>query len=189
MTWLALQWKMWRSSLLCRSQQLSTQSACGNNLEYARLGQEVALTTSIWSVICAVDEYRVAPHKSDPRPPASPPCASLHQENKTIPDLKEFTRKDEDYFSWRDSTVNDLGKAGLIHFTNDPNTITKYPELATSAFYALRAALQNRMVSNFATTLYDDNKCNPLSSGRTSSSGMMPQLTVPTWCCLQSKSC
>ena len=28
---------------------------------------------------------------------------SLHQDKKTIPNLKEFTRKDEDYFSWQDS--------------------------------------------------------------------------------------
>ena len=117
---------------------------------------------TIWSVICAVDEYRVAPHQSDPRLLASPSCMSLHQDKKTIPDLKEFTGKDEDYFSWQDSTVNDLGKVGLIHFTHDPNTITKSPELATTVFYALWAALQNGMASNFATTLYDDNKCNPL---------------------------
>ena len=65
---------------------------------------------TIQSVICAVDEYRAAPHQSDPRLPASPSRASLHQDKKTIPDLKEFTGKDEDYFSWRDSAVNDLGK-------------------------------------------------------------------------------
>ena len=56
--------------------------------------------------------------------------------------------------------MNDLGKAGLIHFTTDPTMITKYPELATSVFYALGAALQNGTASNFATALYDDNKCN-----------------------------
>ena len=134
----------------------------GYLVEYARLVQEVAPTTSIQSVICAVDEYHMAPHHSDPCLPASTPCMSRHQEKKTIPNLKEFTRKDKDYFSWQDSAVNDLGKAGLIRFTNDPSTITKYPELATSVFYALRAALQNGTVSNFATTLYDDNKCNPL---------------------------
>ena len=43
-----------------------------------------------------------------------------------------------------------------------PITITKSPKLATSVFHALWAALQNGMVSNFATALYDDNKCNPL---------------------------
>ena len=43
--------------------------------------------------------------------------------------------------------MNDLGKVGLIHFTNDPSTVTKHPEMATSIFYAL---------------LYDDNMCNPL---------------------------
>ena len=58
--------------------------------------------------------------------------------------------------------MNDLGKAGLIRFTHDPITITKSFKLATSVFYALRAALQNGMASNFATALYDDNKCNPL---------------------------
>ena len=131
-------------------------------VEYVRLGCDIEPTTSIWSVICAVDEYRAAPHKSDPRPLTSPPRAILHQEKKTIPDLKEFTRKDKDYFSWWDSAMNDLGKAGLIHFTTDPPTITKYPELATSVFYALWATLQNGTASNFATALYDNNKCNPL---------------------------
>ena len=54
----------------------------------------------------------------------------------------------------------------LLHFTTDPPTITKYPELATSIFYALQAALQNGTVSNFATALYNDNKCNPLELWR-----------------------
>ena len=117
---------------------------------------------SIWSVICLVDEYHTAPHESDPPPPASPSRSSLHQDKKSIPNLKEFTGKDEDYFSWRNSAVKDLGKAGYIHFTTDPSTITKYPKLAKSVFYALWAALQNRAASNFATALYDDNKCNPL---------------------------
>ena len=58
--------------------------------------------------------------------------------------------------------MNDLGKAGLIRFTTDPSTVTKQPEMATSVFYTLRAALQNGTVSNFATALYDDNNCNPL---------------------------
>ena len=128
------------------------QKQLGFLMEYARLGRNVDPTTSIWSVICAVDEYCAT----------SPPQASLHQEKKTIPDLKEFTGKDKDYFSWQDSTVNDLGKAGLIHFTNDPPMVTKHPELATSVFYALWAALQNGTASNFATALYNDNKCNPL---------------------------
>ena len=59
--------------------------------------------------------------------------------------------------------MNDLGKAGLICFTNDPSTVTKQPEMATSVFYTLQAALQNGMASNFATALYDDNNCNPLN--------------------------
>ena len=147
------------STALCL-QRLRKQ--LGFLVEYARLGHDVEPSTSIRSVICAVDAYRANPHKSDPRPPTSPPRASLHQEKKTISDLKEFTRKDEDYFSWHDSAVNDLGKVGLICFTTDPPTVTKHPEMATSVFYALRAALQNGTASNFATALYDDNKCNPL---------------------------
>ena len=38
--------------------------------------------------------------------------------------------------------------------------------MATSIFYALQAALQNGTVSNFATALYNDNKCNPLELWR-----------------------
>ena len=143
-----------------RPQRLRKQ--LGFLVEYARLGRDVDSSTSMRSVICAVDAYRTNPHKSDPRPPMSPSHASIHTEKKTVPDLKEFTGKDEDYFSWRDSAVNDLGKAGLIRFTNDPSTVTKQPEMATSVFYALRAALQNGMASNFATDLYDDKTCNPL---------------------------
>ena len=131
-------------------------------MEYMRLGRNIEPTTSIRSVSCAVDAYRANPHKSDPRPPASSPRVSLHQEKKTIPNLKEFTGKDEDYFSRCDSAVNDLRKVGLIRFTTDPLTVTKHPKMATSIFYALRAALQNGMASNFATALYNDNKCNPL---------------------------
>ena len=131
-------------------------------MEYTRLGHDLDPTMSIRSVICAVDEYRTTPHKSNPRQPTSPPWAGLHQEKKTVPDLKEFTGKDKDYFSWQDSAVNDLGNVGLIHFTTDPPMITKQPELAISVFYALQATLQNGTASNFATALYYDNKCNPL---------------------------
>ena len=66
------------------------------------------------------------------------------------------------YYSWCNSAVNDLGKAGLIHFLNDTIIITKSPKLATSVFYMLRAALQNGTVANFTTVLYDDNNYNPL---------------------------
>ena len=151
-------------SAALRPQRLRKQ--LGFLMEYARLGHDVDPTTSIRSVICAVDAYCANPHKSDPRPPMSPSRTSLHPEKKTVPDLKEFTGKDEDYFSWRDSAVNDLGKAGLIRFTNDPSTVTKQPEMATSVFYALRAALQNGTASNFDTALYDDNQCNPLNLWR-----------------------
>ena len=64
-------------SAALRPQRLWKQ--LGSLVEYARLGHDVAPTTSIWSVICAVVEYHEAPHKSDPRPPTSPPHASLHQ--------------------------------------------------------------------------------------------------------------
>ena len=86
----------------------------------------------------------------------------LQQDKKTVPDLKEFTGKDEDYYSWHDSAMNDLGKVGLIHFLNDTLIITKSPKLATSVFYALRAALQNGTAPNFATALYNDNNYSPL---------------------------
>ena len=113
-------------------------------------------------MICAVNEYCVTPHPSGPHQPGSPSCMGLQQDKKTVPDLKEFTRKDEDYYSWHDSAVNDLGKVGLICFLNDTLIITKSPELATSVFYALWAALQNGMAANFAPALYDGNNYNPL---------------------------
>ena len=88
-------------SAALRPQRLRKQ--LGFLVEYTRLGRDVNPTTSIRSVICAVDAYRANPHKSDPRPPMSPSRASLHPEKKTVPDLKEFTGKDKYYFSWRDS--------------------------------------------------------------------------------------
>ena len=127
---------------------------------FAQLGWEIAPTTTIWSVICVVDEYCVTTHPSDPRQLGSPSCVGLQQDKKTVPDLKEFTGKHEDYYSWHDSTMNDLGKVGLIHFLN--LIIAKSPGLATSVFYALWAALQNGTAANFATALYNDNNYNLL---------------------------
>ena len=174
-------------SAALRQQRLWKQ--LGFLMEYVRLDREVTPTTSIWLVICAVDEYHTAPHQSDPHPPASPSCMSLHQDKKTIPNLKEFTRKDEDYFSWQDSAVNDLGKAGLIRFTNDPSTITKYPELATSVFYVLWAALKMERHPILQPLSMTTTSATPSNCGRTSSNDMIPRLTVPTWCCLKSKGC
>ena len=50
-------------SVALRPQRLRKQ--LGFLVEYARLGRDVEPTTSIWSVICAVDEYHATPHKSD----------------------------------------------------------------------------------------------------------------------------
>ena len=63
-------------SAALRPQRLRKQ--LGFIVEYAQLGRDVEPTTSIQSVICAVDAYHATPHKSDPRPPASPPRTSLH---------------------------------------------------------------------------------------------------------------
>ena len=54
------------SAALCL-QRLRKQ--LGFLVEYTRLGRDIALTMSIQSEICAVDEYCAAPHKSDPRLP------------------------------------------------------------------------------------------------------------------------
>ena len=85
-------------------------------------------------------------------------------------------------------TRNDLGKAGLIRFTNDPSMVTKHPEMSKSIFYALQAALQNGTVSNLATALYDDNKCNPLDLWRNIEQWYDTSLIVPMWCSSKSRS-
>ena len=143
-------------------------------VEYARLGRDVKPTTSIRSIICVVDAYCADLHKSDPSPADVPSPREPPPREKTVPDLKEFTGKDEDKFSWRDSAVNDLGKVGLICFTNDPSTVTKHPEMATSIFYMLYSTM-----TTCAT---------PSIYGGKSNSGMIPRLIMPMWCSSKSRS-
>ena len=107
-------------------------------------------------------------------------------ESPRNPERVQQIKTNEDYYSWRDSAVNDLGQAGLIHFLNDTLIIAKSPELATSVFYALRLLYKIeqrttlRLLSMMTTIIIH------LNYGPTSSSGMTHWSIMLRWCYLKS---
>lgn len=76
--------------------------------------------------------------------PESPNRRSVQLfDKKAVPTLGKFNCHDEDYFDWKESTINALGTAGLNRFLHDPAVISKHPEIAESVLYSLCGAVRD----------------------------------------------
>ena len=134
----------------------------GYLVRYAKLGKPLTSTLAMTSIIREVDEYSVAISSRSVRFQNSPSRSSaMTTDKKTVPDLDKFSGKDEDYYSWRDSTVNKMGQSRLSSFLSDAAYVAKHNDLAVSVFYSMRAALQDGTAANLATALYDKKRYDP----------------------------
>jgi len=64
-------------------------------------------------------------------------------DKKIVPSLKDFSGYDEDWYHWKDESINTLGRAALSGYLTDQNLVATNPEVATSVFYAFKAALDS----------------------------------------------
>ena len=77
--------------------------------------------------------------------------------------LEKFNGHDEDYFDWKESTINMLGTAGFSQFSDsDPVVVNRYHEvLAVSIFYSLQGAVPGGQARSFAEQMLDYKNLDP----------------------------
>lgn len=114
---------------------LLTIRKLGYIVEYAKFTGSLDSLSDMPDIMQAVER-----HKSPPTSSVSPSTSSSEYK-KTVPTLPKFSGNGEDYFRWSESTLNELGKAGLIDALKDQSYNTKHPELSSSVFFALRTAV------------------------------------------------
>jgi hypothetical protein len=84
-------------------------------------------------------------------------------DKKSLSTLDEFSGLDEDYFAWKDTTVNSMGIHGFGRFLNDASVTTKHPDIAESVFYSLRAAVHGGQAQYIAQAMVDENRLDPVA--------------------------
>ena len=62
-------------------------------------------------------------------------------DKKNMSKLGKFTGLDEDYFAWKDSTVNLMGVHGFSNVLTDKDEVARHPSIGQSVFYLLRTAV------------------------------------------------
>jgi hypothetical protein len=109
-------------------------------------------------IVTSVDGNRnsSAPSKTPGSP--SRKSATVFDKN-AVPELNKFSGHDEDYFEWRESTIDKLGSAGCFDFLGDESMTRKHPGMARSVSFALRGAVRGGQAQSITQALVDK-KCN-----------------------------
>lgn len=123
----------------------------GYVIDYAQFGTLTPATT-MDDIVSAVK------HHSTPRVADSSPARKTVQvfDKNTVPTLDKFSGRDEDYFAWKESTINVLGAAGLGRFLTDNQMLAKHVSVGESVFYALRGAVHGGQAQSIAQGMLDD---------------------------------
>ena len=129
----------------------------GYLVNYAKVSEELDPTTPMNEIVKAV--LASSSKESVPANPSS--SQSLAEYKKTVPDLEAFSGRDEDYYAWKESTVNTLGQGGLSDYITLPSFASRTPQIAQSVFYAMRSALQDGTASHLCRALYDKKDLDP----------------------------
>ena len=83
------------------------------------------------------------------------------EKKKTVPALEKISGQDEDYFTWCETVINDLGRNGLGKFVLDKSAHELYSGQSESVFYALRSSLSGGLAASHADALYNVHEYNP----------------------------
>jgi hypothetical protein len=125
----------------------------GYVVDYAQFGT-LSLATTMDDIVSSV-KHRAAL----PIVPGSPARKTVQVFDKnTVPTLDKFSGRDEDYFTWKESTINVLGAAGLGRFLTDQETRLKHVSVGESVFYALRGAVHGGQAQSIAQGMLDDSR-------------------------------
>jgi hypothetical protein len=85
-------------------------------------------------------------------------------DKKNMPKLEKFSGFDEDYFAWKDTTVNSMGIFCFGVFLKDLDEVQKYSHIGQSVFYLLcAAAVRGGQTQSTAQGMVDDDRFDPVS--------------------------
>ena len=106
--------------------------------------------------------------KMNQRAPTTVPSSPARRtapvfDKKAVPTLDKFTGRDEDYFTWKESTINVLGTAGFGRFLTDVQMPSKHPDVGESVFYALRGAVHGGQAQSIAQGMLDEARLDSVS--------------------------
>lgn len=82
-------------------------------------------------------------------------------DQKAVPTIDKFTGHEEDYFTWRESTIDELAAAGFDRLLEDKSMVDEHPHVAERVFYALRGAILGGPVQSIAQTMLDNKTFDP----------------------------
>jgi hypothetical protein len=82
-------------------------------------------------------------------------------DKKIVPTLEKFSGNDEDCYAFEDSTMNQLGQAGLARYLTDADVMSGNKEVAKAVFYAIHSSLQGSDACPLVMALYDANTLDP----------------------------
>ena len=131
----------------------------GYVVDYAQFGTLTPATT--------MDDI-VSTVKMNQRAPTTVPSSPARRtvpvfDKKAVPTLDKFTGRDEDYFTWKESTINVLGTAGFGRFLTDVQMPSKHPDVGESVFYALRGAVHGGQAQSIAQGMLDEARLDSVS--------------------------
>ena len=126
-------------------------------VDYSKIGTLGTITMS--KIVTAVNTAKMQGAPSATSQQVSVPNQGLVK--KTVPTIDTFSGLDEDFFAWKDKSVNTLGRSGLTNYLSDATLYVKNKELAESVFYTIREALTGGVASSHAETLVDRDTLNP----------------------------
>lgn len=125
----------------------------GYVIDYAQFGT-LTPTTTMDDIVSTVKR------SATPTTSSSSPARKSVQvlDKNTVPTLDKFTGRDEDYFAWKESTINVLGAAGVGRFLTDKQMLAKHASVGESVFYALRGAVHGGQAQSIAQGMLDETR-------------------------------
>lgn len=132
----------------------ATKKKLGYVVDYTRVGT-LDTAVSMNEIVRVVTTSKQKTYTVSPGSPAGARSVQVFDQ-KAIPTLDKFSGLDEDYFTWRELTINILGTAGFGRFLDDPTMSQKHPEVAESVFYALQGAVHGGQAQSIAQAMLDD---------------------------------
>jgi hypothetical protein len=133
----------------------------GYVVEYAQFGTLTSTTTMNDIVSTVTSSKQRATSSTVSNSPTRRTAQAF--DKKAVPTLDKFTGRDEDYFAWKESTINVLGTAGFGRFLTDNQMPVKHPEVGESLFYALCGAVHGGQAQSIAQGMLHKTRLDPVS--------------------------
>ena len=138
----------------------------GYIVTYACMDGVLTDTTTMRDIVRSVTTANRAAQPASSNSTNSSPTrrnVQIFDTKKAVPTLDKFTGHDEDYFTWKESTVNAIGTAGFSLFLEGAAVVVKHPDVARSIFYSLRGAVHGGQAQSIAQKMLDDKQLDPFA--------------------------